>query len=674
MSDANIFDKTMKLIAFRLPKVEKSGSKKTPARAKQSKLKFMNLQKLNAKRVQISGVATLMFLIAFAMMTITYMKQEFRSSRTSALIADLSDSASYAARTLALGGNFELINSDTMSSKLKASLSEIQDYGFRDADIVTNYGEAVKSISAHVERVMVIRQTLDALSNTIKETSKTESLLDGSFKEVQLNTVDGGVRPDVEYILMMLHKIDYDLMNMKEGNVDAIAAMPAKVNAIKPVISRLSSDQDKQVRLLVDSATATINGLAPVIDNSQEIVDTEDDLRSLVTSDVYVMKDLLTVLNDKIQEQKNKKLIYFIGFDLAMMFICLTALIYFYLQDLKEKGEKAKDVNDANEQSIIKMIEDLERISSGDLTHQAVVSEHITGVIADSLNDTIFKIRKIILVISGVVKEIKTGSDKSAEAYAKLNQTVINQVSEIDSANQAVQMIVESISDVNESAKNSSNVAAHALEVTNKGSKATKDAIDGMNIIRDNIQETSKRIKRLGESSQEIGDIVSLVSNIAEQTNVLALNAALQAVSAGDAGKGFAIVAEEVQRLAERSSNAASQIAQLVHLIQNDAHDAVAAMEKSTEGVVNGANLALAAGDALGEIEHITNKLAALINSITVSTNVQTEMSDSAINAMKKTLDASGAAKEQSLAMKEVVTKIIESAYMLETSFSGFKA
>jgi len=152
---------------------------------------------------------------------------------------------------------------------------------------------------------------------------------------------------------------------------------------------------------------------------------------------------------------------------------------------------------------------------------------------------------------------------------------------------------------------------------------AVANAIKGMHEIREQIQDTSKRIKRLGESSQEIGEITELISDITEQTNILALNAAIQAASAGEAGRGFSVVAEEVQRLAERSAGAAKQIGALVRTIQSDTHDAVAAMEKSTQGVVEGARLSDAAGAALNDISQVSERLAGLISEIAQATGTQ---------------------------------------------------
>jgi len=182
-----------------------------------------------------------------------------------------------------------------------------------------------------------------------------------------------------------------------------------------------------------------------------------------------------------------------------------------------------------------------------------------------------------------------------------------------------------SIEQVSQNASQSSDVAKQSVQLATQGTEAVRKSITGMDTIREHIQETSKRIKRLGESSQEIGDIVELINDIAEQTNILSLNAAIQATMAGEAGRGFAVVADEVQRLAERSSNATKQIDALVRTIQSDTNEAISSMEQSTSGVVLGAQLSQDAGTALEQIEAVSHQLADLINNISDAAKQQAQ-------------------------------------------------
>jgi twitching motility protein PilJ len=262
---------------------------------------------------------------------------------------------------------------------------------------------------------------------------------------------------------------------------------------------------------------------------------------------------------------------------------------------------------------------ELQTVAEGDLTQEATVTEDITGAIADSVNYTVEELRSLVSNVQNTAARVaQTTADvdaTSTELLAASNE----QLHEIRETGRSVVDMAGRINEVSVQAQESATVARQSLLAAESGLKAVQDAIGGMNSIRDQIQETSKRIKRLGESSQEIGEITELISDITEQTNVLALNAAIQAASAGEAGRGFSVVAEEVQRLAERSADATRQISALVKAIQTDTQDAIGAMERSTQGVVEGAKLSDNAGTALTEIDRVSRQVADLIEQISSS-------------------------------------------------------
>jgi len=289
-------------------------------------------------------------------------------------------------------------------------------------------------------------------------------------------------------------------------------------------------------------------------------------------------------------------------------------------QEAQRMELEAKRVNDGNQAAILRLMNELQALAEGDLTQQATVTEDITGAIADSVNYTVEELRLLVgNVQKSAAKVATTTADvdvTSTELLAASNE----QLHEIRETGRAVLDMAQRINQVSAQAQESAEVARLSRQAAEYGFKAVQDAIGGMNTIRDQIQDTSKRIKRLGESSQEIGEITELISDITEQTNVLALNAAIQAASAGEAGRGFSVVAEEVQRLAERSADATRQIAALVKAIQTDTQDAVGAMERSTQGVVEGAKLSDNAGAALTQIDQVSRRLSELIEQISQST------------------------------------------------------
>ena len=282
----------------------------------------------------------------------------------------------------------------------------------------------------------------------------------------------------------------------------------------------------------------------------------------------------------------------------------------------EREQQESKRVNDANQAAILRLMNELQAVAEGDLTQQATVTEDITGAIADSVNYTVEELRTLVSQVQGTAGRVTETTERVELTSTELLATSSEQLREIRDTGESVLQMAGRINDVSGVAQETATVARQSLAAAETGLRAVQDTIGGMNAIRDQIQETSKRIKRLGESSQEIGEITELISDITEQTNVLALNAAIQAASAGEAGRGFSVVAEEVQRLAERSGDATRQIAALVKTIQTDTQDAVGAMERSTQGVVEGARLSDAAGTALGEIDRVSRALSELIANI----------------------------------------------------------
>ncbi|RMX03066.1 methyl-accepting chemotaxis protein [Corticibacter populi] len=281
-----------------------------------------------------------------------------------------------------------------------------------------------------------------------------------------------------------------------------------------------------------------------------------------------------------------------------------------------DREQDAKRLNDANQAAILRLMNELLLIAEGDLTQEATVTEDITGAIADSVNYTIEELRQLVASVQETANKV-TGTTLQVDATStELLATSTEQLREIKETGRAILEMAQRINDISGKAQGSASVARQSRQAAESGLRAVQDSIGGMNAIRMQIQESSKRIKRLGESSQEIGEITELISDITEQTNVLALNAAIQAASAGEAGRGFSVVAEEVQRLAERSADATRQIAELIRTIQTDMQDAVAAMERSTQGVVEGASLADRAGVALSEIDQVSRQLSELVEQI----------------------------------------------------------
>jgi twitching motility protein PilJ len=364
---------------------------------------------------------------------------------------------------------------------------------------------------------------------------------------------------------------------------------------------------------------------------------------------------------------------FIVFFSGGMLLLILLLLSKIYLDESKRREREAGQTNRGNQQAILRLMNELSDLAEGDLTIRATVSEDITGAIADSVNYTTDELRKLVTRVMTTSQQVERATGEAGKVTKDLLSATQKQAAEIRDAGGAVELMTKSIQEVDSSAAQSSAVARRTLEVTEQGTLAVQNSVSSMDGIREQIQDTAKRIKRLGESSQEIGEIVDLISDITEQTNVLALNAAIQAASAGEAGRGFAVVAEEVQRLAERSGDATKQIGMLVKTIQSDTQDAVAAMEKSTQGVVDGAQLSNAAGQALREIEKSTRELADLVNSISVSTQVQTDMASEVAGFMNDILKITEQTSHSTQLTNTSVAQLESLASDLNSSVSGFK-
>lgn len=337
-------------------------------------------------------------------------------------------------------------------------------------------------------------------------------------------------------------------------------------------------------------------------------------------------------------------------------------------RQLHETAEK----NERNQNAIMRLLDEIEDLADGDLTVTASVTEDFTGTIADSINYSVDQLRDLVATINLTAGQVAGAVQETQATAMQLAEASEHQAQQISEASTAINEMAQSIDQVSANAAESSAVAERSVEIANKGNEVVHNTIHGMDNIREQIQDTAKRIKRLGESSQEIGDIVSLIDDIADQTNILALNAAIQASMAGDAGRGFAVVADEVQRLAERSSAATRQIETLVRAIQTDTNEAVISMEQTTSEVVRGARLAQDAGVALEEIEGVSKTLAALIQSISNAAQQQTSSAGQISLTMNVIQQITSQTSSGSTATAESIGNLAKMASQLRRSVSGF--
>jgi len=357
---------------------------------------------------------------------------------------------------------------------------------------------------------------------------------------------------------------------------------------------------------------------------------------------------------------------------LALILVAVLMFLHSKASVFERTAKEQAEQNERNQQAILRLLDEMGSLADGDLTVEATVTEDITGTIADSFNFAIEELRKLVATVNDTALMVDTATKQTENTAAHLAKAADNQAKEISAATESIVSMAASIEEVSGNAERSSDVARHSVEVAHKGGEAVRRTIDGMNTIRETIQETSKRIKRLGESSQEIGNIIELINDIAEQTNILALNASIQASMAGEAGRGFAVVADEVQRLAERSTNATKQIEVLVRTIQADTNEAVVSMERSTTDVVGGALLAENAGAALDEIEQVSNQIASLVQNISSSARQQAGSAADVTRRTTRLREIGDQTGKATTATASSISKLSELATQLRKTVEGF--
>jgi len=356
---------------------------------------------------------------------------------------------------------------------------------------------------------------------------------------------------------------------------------------------------------------------------------------------------------------------------IAAIFLILVG--YSMLLDSRRREAFSKEQNEKNQAAILRLLDEMGDLADGDLTVSATVTEDITGAIADSINYAIEALRELVTTINDTAEKVSSSAQESRGTVMHLSEASEHQAEQITSATSAINKMTAAIDQMSSNATESAEVAQRSVDIASKGTTTVRSTIDGMDATREQIQETAKRIKRLGESSQEIGDIVELIEDIADQTNILALNAAMQAAMAGEAGRGFAVVADEVQRLAERSGNATKQIEALVKTIQADTNEAVSSMEASTSGVVNSANLAEAAGEALQEIENVSNYIAEMTGKISESAQTQSSEATNVNDTMRVIQEITNQTLDGTAQTASSVGLLAETAEELQHSVSGFR-
>jgi twitching motility protein PilJ len=666
--------------------------------------------KVKNQRSRVAYLAMVLLIISLAFVAVTFFLQARHAQHAQAWVSlatgvqVTSQQLAKSAGEAASGNLNAFLELGNARDKIKSAMSKLR--------AGSEYPKSPAAPAAVELQMMQLSQTWNRMGNNassildreklVLELASARNLIQGSIPSIQKNT-DNSIRaltksgaPSNQLVfasrqLVLSDRILRRVAEVLQGGSNAVNAaenLGKDSDLFEQVLgsllqgnSRLGVSQVRntqalqslgQVKALYENITPPINAILKSSGDLFEVRGAADEI-FLDSRDIFDQADTLKTAIAELPETRWWPSMTAGIIGLIVMIASVWVLLYSFLSAERQRAQMAAASNQKNQQAILKLLDEMSSLADGDLTVHATVSEDITGAIADSVNFAIEQLRELVTGIKYTAQEVAGSAMETRKSTSELAIAAAEQAEQVGAATITVKNMAESFDTMAQRSSESSVVASSSVDLAHTGGEKVRETINGMDTIRDQIQRTSKRIKRLGESTQEIGDIVELINGFAEQTNVLALNAAIQAASAGGSGKGFAVVADEVQQLAESATNATRRIESLVQTIQADTYEAVVSMESTISEVVKGARLAEDAGTSLDQIEQVSTDLSTLIADISEEAQSQSVTATGISELMKRVQKISIQSSEGSTQAATSVEKLAGLVMQLSDSVTDFK-
>jgi len=666
-------------------------------------VKILNFYIKNTVLLKIQQLILVVLLISSVITITNLLNSNYINTKRSVNLEKTSQMLMHAQR---LAKSASIILSDkTIFDELLESKIKVDD-NFRELMQESKASQLDNSIKKHLDKILPFWISTEAATHNILKNKKLISEINKSYKYVleessafieASENINNFIRQnrinvdqDTVNLILIANRLLYNMNRLYTQQADADIVFAVNKDLInfqkiitifkeKPDYTPIKEDVEKLDKLFIEYRES----IRSILDVMPAFI-TIKKSQSIILMHSEILRKEISDLQKKFSMHLAPNLLNGVWPTIFGMlsFISLICLTFFAVKDYKARAFEAhkrqqeaetnqqieQQKNSVNQKAIIRLMNELQEIANGNLTQQATVDANITGAIADFINYTVEELKGLVQRVKYTTSQVTQAFNNVQTTSMELLSNTNQQAKQINMSSTKIEEIAVRMHDMSEKTEQSMVIANDAIKVTEDGQIAAQRAIKGMQTIRIQIQDTSKHIKRLGESSIQISEITALIDNITQQTHILAINAAIQAANAGEAGKGFSVIAKEIQNLADKSGQATQQIGQLINTIQGDVSSAGSAMEYSIQGVVEGSHFTDAMDNALLKIQQTNQKLVLSMQEFarnmsaesTVANNISENIKQ-LLNVTEKTLQGTTHTSESMKTLSSVTKKLEQS-------------